>query len=133
MKTQGKKKYHLTGWSMVMIASVLVLAFSYIPMIQAFLLSLQTGKGANLKFSGLDNYIRMIHDSTFWTTMGNTLLYAVIQIPVMLLLALVIAVLLNDPKLKGRGYTVPVSFCRALPLWFPILFCLRICFLLTGS
>ena len=103
MKTQGKKKYHLTGWSMVMIASVLVLAFSYIPMIQAFLLSLQTGKGANLKFSGLDNYIRMIHDSTFWTTMGNTLLYAVIQIPVMLLLALVIAVLLNDPKLKGRG------------------------------
>lgn len=104
MKTQGKRKYHLTGWSMVMIASVLVLAFSYIPMIQAFILSLQTGKGANLKFSGIDNYIRMINDSTFWTTIGNTLLYAVVQIPIMLLLALVIAVLLNDPKLKGRGF-----------------------------
>ena len=104
MKTQGKRKYHLTGWSMVMIASVLVLAFSYIPMIQAFILSLQTGKGANLKFSGIDNYIRMINDSTFWTTIGNTLLYAVVQIPIMLLLALVMAVLLNDPKLKGRGF-----------------------------
>ena len=104
MKTQGKRKYHLTGWSMVMIASVLVLAFSYIPMIQASILSLQTGKGANLKFSGIDNYIRMINDSTFWTTIGNTLLYAVVQIPIMLLLALVVAVLLNDPKLKGRGF-----------------------------
>lgn len=103
MNTQGKRKLHLTGWTMVLAASALVLIFSYIPMIQAFFLSLQTGKGANLKFSGIDNYIRMIHDDNFWTTIGNTLLYAVVQIPVMLLLALIIAVLLNDPKLKGRG------------------------------
>ena len=40
----------------------------------------------------------------FWTTLGNTLLYAAIQIPVMILLSLLIAVLLNDPKLKLRGF-----------------------------
>jgi lactose/L-arabinose transport system permease protein len=45
----------------------------------------------------------MMGDSTFWTVIGNTLFYAVIQIPVMLLLALLLAVILNDPKLKGRG------------------------------
>lgn len=103
MKTRGKGKYRLTGWTMVAAASALVLIFSYIPMIQAFLLSLQTGKGANLKFSGLANYARMLKDEAFRTTIGNTLLYAAVQIPVMLLLALLIAVLLNDPKLKGRG------------------------------
>lgn len=103
MKTLGKKKYCLTGWSMVMVAAAFVLIFSYIPMIQAFILSLQTGKGANLKFSGLANYARLLQDETFRTTIGNTLLYAVIQIPVMLVLALLIAVLLNDPKMKGRG------------------------------
>lgn len=103
MKTRAKKKYGLSGWSMVLMASVLVLIFSYVPMIQAFLLSLKTGKGANLQFAGLANYVRMIKDTTFWTTIGNTLLYAVIQIPIMLLLALLIAVLLNDPKMKGRG------------------------------
>lgn len=112
MKAQGKSKYCLTGWSMVMIASAMVLIFSYIPMIQAFILSLKTGKGANLKFSGLDNYVRMVHDTTFWTTIGNTLLYAAIQIPIMLLLAMLIAVLLNDPKLKGREFTVPVFSCH---------------------
>lgn len=100
---RGKTKNFLTGWSMVIVASVMVLIFSYIPMIQAFILSLQTGKGANLQFSGFANYARMMKDDTFWTTIGNTLFYAVIQIPVMLLLAVLIAVLLNDPKLKGRG------------------------------
>jgi lactose/L-arabinose transport system permease protein len=100
MKT---KKYSLSGWSMVAIASALVLIFSYVPMVQALILSFQTGKGANLKFSGLANYIRMFQDTTFKTTITNTLLYAVVQIPIMLFMALVIAVLLNDPKLKGRG------------------------------
>lgn len=103
MNTRGNKKYRLTGWLMVAAASALVLIFSYIPMVQAFFLSLKTGKGANLKFAGAANYIRMFHDSTFRTAMGNTLLYAAVQIPVMLMLALLIAVLLNDPKLKGRG------------------------------
>lgn len=73
-------------------------------MIQAFFLSLQTGKGANLEFNGLANYARMLKDTTFWTSLGNTLLYALFQIPIMLILALLIAVLLNDPKLKLRGF-----------------------------
>lgn len=89
---------------MIFVASALVLFFSYIPMIQAFFLSLQTGKGANLKFAGLDNYVRMLQDKTFWTTIGNTLFYAAIQIPVMVVLSLFIAVLLNDPRLKLRGF-----------------------------
>ena len=60
MKGQRRKKIKWTGWSMVLAASLFVLIFSYIPMIQAFVLSLQTGKGANLKFAGFDNYIRMV-------------------------------------------------------------------------
>lgn len=88
---------------MVIAASVFVLVFSYVPMIQAFILSLKTGKGANLTFNGLANYTRMLKDSVFWETIGNTLFYAVIQIPIMIILSLFIAVLLNDPKLKLRG------------------------------
>lgn len=88
---------------MVIAASVFVLVFSYVPMIQAFILSLKTGKGANLTFNGLANYTRMLKDTVFWETIGNTLFYAVIQIPIMIILSLFIAVLLNDPKLKLRG------------------------------
>ena len=90
-----EKKNSRIGWTMVIIASVLILAFSYIPMVQAFLLSLKTGKGNNLTFGGVANYVRMLNDTGFKTTIGNTLFYAVIQIPIMLLLALLVAVLLN--------------------------------------
>lgn len=104
MVIKSKDRYRLTGWSMILLASALILFFSYIPMIQAFILSLQTGKGANLQFDGLANYARMLQDKTFWTTIGNTLFYAAIQIPVMVVLSLFIAVLLNDPKLRLRGF-----------------------------
>lgn len=103
MVRKEKSKYKITGWSMVIAASVFVLVFSYVPMIQAFILSLKTGKGANLTFNGLANYTRMLKDTVFWETIGNTLFYAVIQIPIMIILSLFIAVLLNDPKLKLRG------------------------------
>ncbi len=88
---------------MLLGATVLILVFSYVPMVQAFILSLKTGKGVNLRFSGAANYIRLLQDATFWTTIGNTLLYAVASIPLMLLLALIIAVLLNDPSVPFRG------------------------------
>lgn len=106
MSAAGKKKKRrlaLVSWSMIAFAAAFVIIFSYIPTVQAFFLSLKTGKGANLTFNGLANYSRLLKDSTFFTTLGNTLLYAVAEIPVMLLIALVIAVLVNDTKLKFRG------------------------------
>ncbi len=99
----NSKKITIISWTMLSLATVFILIFSYIPMIQAFFLSLYTGKGANLEFGGLANYTRMLNDSTFWTTVYNTLFYAIIQIPIMLFFALVIAIVLNNPKLKFRG------------------------------
>lgn len=109
---------------MVIVASVLILAFSYIPMIQAFILSLKTGKGNNLQFSGAANYVRMLQDAGFKATIGNTLIYAVIQIPIMLLLAMLIAVLLNSPEMKFRGIYRTCIFlpCVTSPISYAILF-----------
>ncbi len=103
MEKNNNKRTAFVACSMLFLAVAFILIFSYIPMIQAFFLSLRTGKGANLVFNGLANYKRMLGDKTFWTTVGNTLFYAIVQIPIMLFLALMIAVLVNDPKLKGRG------------------------------
>ncbi len=97
------KTNFLTGWSMVIVSGVLVIAFSYLPMIQAFFLSLQSGKGNNLSFNGVGNYINLLKDTAFHETVFNTILFTVCQLPIMILLSLVIAVLLNDEKLKFRG------------------------------
>lgn len=96
-------KFNITGWSMILLAALFIIVFSYIPIVQAFILSLKTGKGANLSFGGLANYRRLFGDRTFRTTLGNTMIYAVIEIPLLLFFAMAVAVMVNDPKLKFRG------------------------------
>lgn len=91
------------GWLFVGLGSLLIVIFVFVPMLQAFILSLQSGPGTQLKFAGLDNYIRMTTDSTFQKALLNTFLFLIVQVPIMIMLALFISVLLNDSKLKFRG------------------------------
>lgn len=93
-----------TGWSFVLLSVLLISGFYFYPMIRALILSFQTGTGTNLAFTGLDNYKRLLVDATFLTTVKNTFLYLLIQVPLMIVLALFLSVLLNDPKLKGKGW-----------------------------
>ena len=57
----------------------------------------------NTEFGGLANYQRLLTDSTFKKALFNTLLFLIVQVPVMILLALVISSMLNNKKLKCRG------------------------------
>ncbi|PWV98385.1 lactose/L-arabinose transport system permease protein [Paenibacillus cellulosilyticus] len=97
-------KGRLTGWWFIAIAVIMIAAFYFYPMIQALLLSFKSGKGANLHFTGLDNYKRLFSDKTFLTAVKNTFIYLIIQVPVMIVLAMFISVLLNDSKLKFKGF-----------------------------
>ena len=102
-KTTLTKKINLYGWLFVIPAALFIFVLNFYPMISAFLLSLQSGRGNNLKFAGLKNYARLFEDEMFLTSVGNVITYLVIQVPIMLLMALVLASLLNDPKLKFKG------------------------------
>ena len=99
-RRQSPKKNNLTGWAFVLLAVVGIVAFYFYPMIQALLLSFKSGVGANLEFSGLSNYKRLLVDTTFRTALSNTFIYLIIQVPVMIILGLFISVLLNDSTLK---------------------------------
>lgn len=94
----------IAGWLFVITAIVLISVFYFYPMIQAFNLSLKSGVGTNLQYVGLDNYKRLFTDTTFRTVVFNTFIYLLVQVPVMIVLALIISVLLNDPKLKLKGF-----------------------------
>lgn len=99
-----RMKHHMIGWSFVTFAAVLITLFYFYPMVQAFILSLQSGAGRNLQFVGLENYIRLFSDSTFITAVKNTFIYLIVQVPVMIILALIISVFLNDKTLKLKGF-----------------------------
>lgn len=92
------------GWLFVLLSVAMITVFYFYPMVQSLILSLHTGTGSNFEFSGLENYRRLFADKTFITAVKNTFIYLLVQVPVMLLLALFLAVLLNDKKLKFKGF-----------------------------
>ena len=101
--TRLAKKYSRWGWIFVAPATLLIFAMSFYPMIQALILSLQSGVGNNLRFTGLRNYIRLLQDELFRRAVGNVFTYLIIQVPIMLFLALILASVLNIKDLKGRA------------------------------
>jgi lactose/L-arabinose transport system permease protein len=93
---------NVNGWLFVAPALCLIVLFLAFPMLWSLWMSFQKGKGMNLTFAGFDNIIRLWHDPVFFKALGNTLLFLLVQVPIMLFLALLAAVTLDDPKLKFR-------------------------------
>lgn len=97
-------KNGIIGWSFILLSVVLISIFYFYPMFSALLLSFQSGTGRNLEYVGLDNYFRLFSDPVFITAVKNTVIYLIVQVPVMIFLALLVSVLLNDKKLMARGW-----------------------------
>lgn len=55
-------------------------------------------------FGGLAQYEQVFQNGPFWASVGRVLLFGVVQVPVMLLLALVFALLLDSPLLRGKRF-----------------------------
>ena len=98
-------KQKAAGWAFLTPATLMIVVMSFYPMVRAFLISLQTGAGANMRYAEpiFSNYQRMMADKVFIKSIGNTFLYLLIQVPIMLILAILLAQLLNNKDLKFKG------------------------------
>ncbi|MEU3572873.1 sugar ABC transporter permease [Kitasatospora sp. NPDC036755] len=76
--------------------------FKAYPIVDSLLLSFTTGSGAATRDAGLANYRRLLDDPLFWTALRNTGEILVIQVPLMLGLALLMAVGLNSALVRWR-------------------------------
>ena len=103
MTLRGKQKS--AGWVFLAPAAVLIFIMCFYPMVQAFIMSLKTGSSANMKWAEpvFYNYTRMFADKLFRRSIGNTFLYLLIEVPIMLVLAILLAQLLNNKQLKFKG------------------------------
>ena len=99
-------KQKAAGWIFLAPASIMIAIMSFYPMIRAFIISLQTGAGANMRFTDpiFSNYKRILADKVFQQSIANTFLYLIIQVPIMLVLAILLAQLLNNKDLKFKGF-----------------------------
>src|SRR5690625_7255325 len=55
-----------------------------------------------LRFSGVDNYVRLFQDDVFWNSLRVTAIYALLAIPVSIVLSVAMAQLCNR-TLRGMG------------------------------
>ena len=86
-------------------ATILIFIMSFWPIIQAVITSFKTGSSANMQWANpfAYNYTRMFQDAVFKRSIGNTFLYLIIEVPIMLVLAILLAQLLNNKHLKFKG------------------------------
>jgi lactose/L-arabinose transport system permease protein len=118
------QKQSLVGWFFLLPATLLIFAMNFYPMIQALFLSFKTGIGNNMAWGGISNYKRLIEDKVFHTAIINNFFYLIIQVPIMLILAIILASFLNkkDLKLKGLFRTMIFLPCCTSLVSYSIIF-----------
>jgi multiple sugar transport system permease protein len=95
-------KVPAAAWAFVMPALVVIGVFFVLPVVAGLALSLTDfdiyalADLANLRFVGVDNYIRMLQTPLFWQALGNTVYFVVVGVPLSIAVSLGAALLLNS-------------------------------------
>jgi len=55
-------------------------------------------------FVGADNYLDVLQDPQFWSAFGRVALFLVVQVPIMLFLALLVALAIDSGRLYGTAF-----------------------------
>jgi len=95
--------YDVNGWGFIGPALLLIVAFMAYPIGKSLWMSMQSGQGSMMQFVGFGNISRMFVDPVFMTALTNTFIFLIVQVPIMIALALIMASCLNMPNLKFRG------------------------------
>ena len=83
---------------------ILFCIFFVYPIFHSLILSLTEFDAGKYTFVGLNNYKRLIHDPTFIIALKNTIIYLILQVPPMIILALIFAVVLDQKFLRAKGF-----------------------------
>ena len=97
------------AWLFLLPALLIIIVFNVIPLIQTFIISFQKGTLNSLEFNGLRNYLVVLQDPKFHTALFNTSIYAVVVVPLALIISMFIAVILFD-KIKFKDFFETIFF-----------------------
>lgn len=101
---RGGRRRTRTALAFLAPALLVLGVFVVWPMISALQMSFTDASGfGQAEWVGLENYTRIFTDPDILDAVGNTVLYAVLFTPTAVIVALALALLLNDPRLPFRG------------------------------
>nr|WP_079724356.1 sugar ABC transporter permease [Pseudoxanthomonas indica] len=99
----------VAGWVFVAPALIILAVFFGLPVFAALLLSLTDfdlyalADADNLRFVGLDNYLDLLQTAIFWKSLGNTLYFVIVGVPLSIAVSLGAAMLLHAPLARFKA------------------------------
>ncbi|WP_204499835.1 carbohydrate ABC transporter permease [Aquibacillus albus] len=120
LRTHKKKK---AIWAYIFLAPQIIIffVFSLYPIIMSYVYSFYnwTGIGPLDEFVGFENYAQLLSQPRFWNSALVSIYYIVGTTVLGVGVALILAIILNDQKLKGKGlyrtiYFLPVVTTTAI-------------------
>lgn len=121
-----KKHYKLSHIAFIIPAMLLNLIFFVYPLIQSFIMSFYEWPVIGEKlFIGLQNYLKLFQDGSYWTSLWFTTKYTILVTPALFLVAFALALLINN-TLKGVTFFRTIYFapvvismvsCSLMWLW----------------
>jgi ABC-type sugar transport system permease subunit len=116
-------------WGFIFLSPWIIgfLAFTLIPMVATFVFSftnIELNSDRPVEFVGLRNWQAIFGDSQMWASLGVTFKFAILQLPLAVILPFLIAMLVNSKRLIAPGlfrilffmpYTVP--FVAGVVIW----------------
>ena len=126
-----QRRENLAGYAFISLNFIGYLLFKLVPLMLALILSFADWNfisgWQNIKLVGFENYLKLFSDPVFVRSMINTVVYAIVMVPVAIFIALVFGVILNE-YVYGKGilrlaYYLPnVSSMVAVAVVWMILF-----------
>jgi len=111
-------------WGLIMVSPYLLhfLVFVAGPLVASMYFSLSDYDMLNPpEWKGFGNYERLVGDPLFWKSLGNTLYFTVLFVPLQTFFALLLALALNQ-KLKGLKLLRMAHFIPVISSWTVILY-----------
>jgi ABC-type sugar transport system permease subunit len=100
------------GWVLLAPMLILTLTFSIYPVFRSLQITMYNwnGIGQPQQYVGLRHFQSVLNDQYFWNAFGHTLQYTLVLVPIQLTLALMLALILNNPRLGLNTFYRTIYF-----------------------
>jgi multiple sugar transport system permease protein len=119
MKMTQRKQHILSAYTLILPGLLLYVVFVIYPILKALQMSFfkwSIMPGMPSRYLGLENYIRALHDPVVSVALRNTVAYTVVTVPGQMILALGVALLLNNVK-RGKVFFRTLYYLPVITSW----------------
>lgn len=113
-KRKRKMKEAVSGYLFLLPTMFFFLTFVLYPMVKGIHLSLYRFRGRKVTFIGMDNYVNLMSDKIFLTSVRNTVLITLIAVPIVIVFSMFVAMTIYNKSAKVRSFFRGVFYIPAI-------------------